>query len=273
MADPQRDDPLVRPFRRSDRDQLTALVNAHLSAVVPGMSVPASTVLGQLEREPAEYVVDPWVTEQVTLVAELRSRVLAAALILRYADDDSVGGDYRNAGEIKWFVCWPTIDRDGGSGRDTEAAGALLLQHALHQLERWGTSRQLADGSLPAPTTFGVPDVWPHVRRLLATAGFSPGREETLLTARVSDLRTVRAQHPWPELSIRRSVGDVGTRFTATDEERDWGYIEVDTTLGEQARFGRGRSVADVGNLYVDPTVRRRGSRTGCCQPSSTGWS
>jgi hypothetical protein len=29
----------VRPFRRSDRDQLSQLVNAHAAAVVPGMSV------------------------------------------------------------------------------------------------------------------------------------------------------------------------------------------------------------------------------------------
>ena len=26
----------VRPFRRGDREQLTALVNAHIAAVVPG---------------------------------------------------------------------------------------------------------------------------------------------------------------------------------------------------------------------------------------------
>ena len=33
----------VRPFRRSDRDQLTDLVNAHASAVVPGMAVSVNT--------------------------------------------------------------------------------------------------------------------------------------------------------------------------------------------------------------------------------------
>lgn len=32
----------VRPFRRSDRDQLTRLVNPHVEAVVPGMSATAS---------------------------------------------------------------------------------------------------------------------------------------------------------------------------------------------------------------------------------------
>jgi hypothetical protein len=29
----------VRPFRRDDRDQLTELVNAHIGAVLPGVSV------------------------------------------------------------------------------------------------------------------------------------------------------------------------------------------------------------------------------------------
>lgn len=49
----------IRPFHRADRDQLTALVNAHVQAVVPGVAVSVNTVLSQLEREPDEYVVDP----------------------------------------------------------------------------------------------------------------------------------------------------------------------------------------------------------------------
>ncbi|HEX8929440.1 MAG TPA: N-acetyltransferase, partial [Actinomycetota bacterium] len=47
----------VRPFRRSDREQLTALVNAHVQAVV---SVSVNTVMSQLERDPGEFIVDPW---------------------------------------------------------------------------------------------------------------------------------------------------------------------------------------------------------------------
>ena len=43
----------VRPFRRGDREQLTALVNAHVQAVVPGVSVSVNTVLSQLERDPS----------------------------------------------------------------------------------------------------------------------------------------------------------------------------------------------------------------------------
>ena len=69
----------VRPFRRNDRDQLTQLVNAHAEAVVPGMSVSVNTVLGSLERQPGEFIEDPWVSERVTLVAEQQHRVAAAA--------------------------------------------------------------------------------------------------------------------------------------------------------------------------------------------------
>ena len=82
----------VRPFRRSDRDQLTQLVNAHAEAVVPGLSVSVNTVLASLERQPGEFIVDPWVAERVTLVAEQQNRVAAAAHLLRYFADERAGG-------------------------------------------------------------------------------------------------------------------------------------------------------------------------------------
>jgi 5-keto 4-deoxyuronate isomerase len=66
----------VRPFRRADRDQLTALVNAHAQAVVPGAVVSVNTVLSQLEAEPDELIVDPWVDRRATLVAGQRGRVV-----------------------------------------------------------------------------------------------------------------------------------------------------------------------------------------------------
>src|SRR5919201_2319744 len=90
----------VRPFHRSHREQLTYLVNAHAAAVVPGVSVSVNTVMSQLEREPGEFIVDPWVSERVTLVAEQRDRVVAAAHLLRYSDDSDTGDKYRGAGEI-----------------------------------------------------------------------------------------------------------------------------------------------------------------------------
>jgi hypothetical protein len=89
----------VRPFRRGDRDRLTHLVNAHAEAVVPGMSVSVNTVLGSLERQPGEFIEDPWVSERVTLVAEQRSRVAAAAHLLRYFPDERAGESARGAGD------------------------------------------------------------------------------------------------------------------------------------------------------------------------------
>ncbi|WP_202805772.1 hypothetical protein [Actinopolymorpha alba] len=73
----------VRPFRRSDREQLTNLINGHIQAVIPGMSVSVSAVLNQLEREPREFIQDPWVTERATLVAYQHERLVAAAHLLR----------------------------------------------------------------------------------------------------------------------------------------------------------------------------------------------
>jgi hypothetical protein len=90
----------VRPFCRGDREQLTALVNAHVQAVVPGVSVSVNMVMSQLERALGEFIVDPWVRDRVTLVAEQRQRIVAAAHLLRYRAGEDVGESYRNAGEI-----------------------------------------------------------------------------------------------------------------------------------------------------------------------------
>src|SRR5918998_5830373 len=122
----------VRPFRRDDREQVTALVNAHAAAVVPGVSVSVNTVLSRLEREPGEFIVDPWVTERATLVAEQRRRVVAAAHLLRYAADDSVGESYRDAGEIRWFLFWP----EAPFWPDAAAASEALIAACIDALGR-----------------------------------------------------------------------------------------------------------------------------------------
>lgn len=97
----------VRPFHRRDRDQLTDLVNAHAAAVVPGMSVSVAAMLSHLEREPGEFIVDPWVRERATVVAEQNNRVMAAAHLVRFGDDDGVAPAYRGGGEIRWLLFWP----------------------------------------------------------------------------------------------------------------------------------------------------------------------
>lgn len=247
----------VRAFRRSDRAQLTNLVNSHIQAVVPGVSVSVSTVLNQLEREPDEFIEDPWVVERMTLVAEQRQRLVAAAHLLRYADDDMVSEDYRNAGVVRWLVCWSPAS----PWADAAEVGDQLAAACQAQLARWQVRRRYADGSLPAPAIYGVPAQWPHVRAIYERAGFVHGGDtEVVLVAPVDRLPS-SGEAPIPGLVVRRCVGINGTRFSAQLDDTALGYVEVDS-LADAERLARLSGWADIGNLHVDEGHRRRGVAT-----------
>ncbi|KMS75366.1 hypothetical protein ACM01_10280 [Streptomyces viridochromogenes] len=239
----------VRPFRRADRDQLTELINTHVAAVVPGVSVSVNTVLSALERQPDEFITDPWVGERVTLVAEQRDDVVAAAHLLRYRADDEVGADYRDIGEIDWFVCRPTAS----FRPDSDEAADLLMNACLAQLARWNVRARYASGELPAPAVYGLPRSWPHIRAGYERAGFRhTGDTEVILIARVADLPH---QEPRPGVTVDRTLGECGTRFTAYAAGRALGFIEVDTALSRPERHTRGTGLADVGNLHIEPSA------------------
>lgn len=249
----------VRPFRRGDREQLTALVNAHIAAVVPGGAVSVARILAQLEREPGEFIVDPWVDERSTVVAVQRDRVVAAAHLLRYSADEHVGESYRGAAEIRWFLFWPEASFWQGS---LDAADTLLAA-CIAQLDRWAARTQYADGTLPHPDVYGVPAQWPHVREALARAGFgvdAESRTETVFLAEVENLPPVGSP-PLVDLRVARSVGINGTRLTALLGEVQVGYVEVEI-LDEAERLGRQGRFADIGNLDVVEAQRRRGVGT-----------
>ena len=251
----------VRPFRRSDREQVTALINAHAGAVVPGMSVSASTVLSALEREPGEFVTDPWVSERVTLVAVLGERIAAAAHLLRYHADDRAAPDLRGTGEIRWLTFWPEAPSGNPYWPDATGAAEALTDASTRLLDHWGVTLQHAGGELPVPGVYGVPEQWPHVSALYERAGFRhTGHTEVVYLARISDLPRLAAP-PFPGLSIRRSAGMNGTRLSAVLGGGTVGYIEVDT-LDEGERRPRHGGWADVGNLQVTGAYRRRGVAT-----------
>ncbi|NEE10399.1 N-acetyltransferase [Streptomyces sp. SID7499] len=245
--------PEVRPFRRTDRDQLTGLVNLHVAAVVPGVSVSVNTVLGDLERQPGEFVTDPWVAERTTLVAEQRGHVLAAAHLLRYRADAEVGAPYRDAAEINWFVHCPAASL----WPDADLAADLLMRACLARFARWNARVRYADGSLPAPLVYGLPRNWPHIRALYERVGFRhSGDTEVILLARVADLPTAG---PRPGVTAERTLGECGTRFTARAEGRSLGHIEIDTALARPERHARAAGLADVGNLHIDPAQHGTG--------------
>jgi ribosomal protein S18 acetylase RimI-like enzyme len=248
----------VRPFRRADREQLTALVNAHIQAVVPGVTVSVNTVLSQLERDPGEFIVDPWVAERATLVAEQRGRVVAAAHLLRYGAGEDVGPAYRDSAEINWLLFWPRATH----WPDSAEAAAALMDASLERLRAWGGDHWHADGALPAPGVYGVPEQWPHVRALYERAGFvHDGHVEIVLLARVDELPGPAAP-PLDGLALDRSVGECGTRLSARLGEECVGFIEVETNLAEGGRLAHLGGWADVGNLHVDEAYRRPGIAT-----------
>jgi GNAT superfamily N-acetyltransferase len=248
----------VRPFRRSDRDQLTELVKAHAAAVVPGLSISVSSTLASLERQPGEFIEDPWVAERVTLVAEQQNRVAAAAHLLRYFPDDRAGQEARDVGEIRWLVFWPQTPTGNPYWPDSAPAAGSLMAACLALFGEWGVSRQQAGGELPVRGVYGVPEQWPHIRALYHEAGFGhTGHTEVVYLARVGDLPHP-GQAPLAGLSVRRSVGINGCRLSAVLGPDVSGYIEVET-FDEGERLARTAGWADIGNLHVTEPYRRRG--------------
>ena len=245
--------PVIRTFMRPDRDQLTELVNVHIAAVVPAWALPVSALLAQIEREPAQYVVDPWVIDRTTLVAIERDRVVAGAHLKRYAADGRVSPDYYGAGEVAWLVAWP---------RRQEAA--LALAHACAaKLDEWEVRRQWADGALPTPATFGIPSAWPHVRTVLEAAGFSDdeGRTEMLL-ARDLEALADPAEPPLEGLTVRREVDNLTVRFSAVLGDQIIGYVNVHDDLTRGGTLSCLRGWAQLHEQFVEAPYRRRGVGT-----------
>jgi GNAT superfamily N-acetyltransferase len=243
----------VESFRPEHLPQLRALVNVHLDAAVPGWSLPEAFIASRLEREPEEFVVDPWVVERATLCAVERDRVVAAAHLLRFGDGPEVSDACRAVGEIAWLVAWPGHER----------AADQLLAAAGEQLTAWETRTQWAAGGLLVPVLSGVPDAWPHIAAALARAGFraTPGREEAVYGGELRRVPTPSAP-PLTGLRWRRTVGETTVRFVATLEDRHVGVCEwdLDLTLGGARPALAGW--AELANMQVEEDWRGRGIGT-----------
>ena len=247
---------VIRPFQRSDREQVTDLVNAHIGAALPGASVSVNAVMSQLEREPNEAIVDPWVSERATLVALESERVIAAAHLLRYADEERVSESYRNLGEIRWLVCVP----------QHESAGDALVAACTAQLTGWHVSRQAADVSLPCPCCYGVPDCWPHLKTLFERGGFrhDEARTEVILAADVCALPEA-AGAPFPGVTLRREMGGptvATTRFGAWLGHELIGFADLLADLTHGGTLSRLAGWGELDSLYVAAPYRRRGVAT-----------
>lgn len=243
----------IRPFARRDREQLARLVNAHVAVAFPGGYVPAATLLNDLEHPLGEYIIGPWVTDGATIVGIERDRVVAAAHVRLYADDDRVSPGYKHAGEIVWLLCWP---EHGDAGRAVRDA-------AVAQLEAWRTRVHYAGGTLPCPGVYGVSDGWPHVQRIYADGGFTPagGQVEIVLAGSLASIPPA-GEAPIPGLSLHRQLGSLGTTFNAILDGEVVGLFEVDDDLTSGGTNLAASGWADTCNHRVREDLRRRGIGT-----------
>jgi len=234
--------PEIRPFLRHDREQLTDLVNAHVKAVIPGCSVPVATLLSQMERDPGEYIVDPWVIERETWVAIEDDRLVAAVHLHRYGSEPTVGPALRDVAGINWIVCWP-------SNLD---AGSDLMRHAVQRLDRWKPRTTILDMSLPAPLVYGIHDAWPHLAVLAREAGFSDadGRTELQFVIALDQIEPAGSP-PIDGLTVRRRLHVFGAAFAAMLNGREVGLLEVDDDFTRHGSMLRNDGWADISNLCV----------------------
>jgi GNAT superfamily N-acetyltransferase len=178
----------------------------------------------------------------------------------RYGEGEEVGPDYRNAGSIHWLVFGHTRD---------EAADALMAE-CLAVLDGWDVRVQFAGGELPSFATYGVPPTWPHVRDLYLRSGFANdgGHLELIFVIEVDRLPSTTAP-PVDGLTVARSLGAQGTRFTALLDGERVGLSEVELRASDvrSRQFGW----ADIGNLWVAEAHRRRGIAT-CLLVIAADW-
>ena len=243
----------VMAFDRSHLDQLTALVNSHISSVVPGWGVSDEYLHTRLDRDPDEYVVDPWVAERETLVAIERERVVAAAHLKRYPDEERVGHAYRGVAEIVWLVAWP----------DATDAGRALLGRVLQRFDEWAARERWGPQSLFVPSLSGVADVWRHIGLLLREAGFTPGEPyaEAIWGGPLAGVPAA-AEPPLDGLTIRRSVANLSTRLEAMLDGHGVGVFDIASDLTEGGALPSLRGWADVWTLEVVERHRNRGIGT-----------
>ena len=191
----------IETYNECHLAQLQSLMNSHLDVLVPGWALPLEYISSRLERNPAEYVTDPWVVERSTIMGLVKDRVCATAHVLRSVDEQGKG-----SAEICWFLAWP----------EKKEAGSEVLAAAGELLRSWGFDEQRFGLSLPIPVCVGVPDVWPHIAELLQASGYFPqeGSKEAVYGGGLVDTAPV-GDPPIDGLEIRRSMGRFGTQFSA----------------------------------------------------------
>ena len=241
----------VQVFEPSLLPHVAELVNYHLSAAIPGWTLPADYIDRHLHTNPTQPVIDPWVIERKTLCVVEKSQVVGAAHLLRYGDD-AVGEWYKNMADIAWVLFWP----------EHQAAGAALLSAAIEQMRRWGISGVYSwDSSLPVPLVCGVMDVWPHISALLTDAHFepTPDRKEAIYGGWINE-QLIPTCAPQPNITLHRTMqSSQGVAFTALHHNQKIGWCECITDLNKGGAIPTLTGWAELSNMFVEKSWRSKG--------------
>jgi GNAT superfamily N-acetyltransferase len=245
----------IEPFRRKHLPHLQTLINQHLSTVMPGWALPAPYILRHMYRNPSQPVINPWVTERLTLCMIERELVVGAVHLLHYGEGGTTGEYYRNTGDIARLLAWPGYD-----------AAAVELLTAVHdQMRQRGITCIYAwDSHLPVPLFTGIPNQWPHILRLFETSGYAPVLERAeAIYGGTLDTIPPAGNTPLPDLTIRRWIrSDRGAAFSAILDDEEIGWCEYDSDLTKGGELPAFRGWAELSEMFIQEQWRGRGIGT-----------
>ncbi len=231
-------------------EDLQTLINAHLDWLYSGWALTAEFIASRLLSCPEQPILDPWVAERQTLCALDHGRLVAAAHLLRYADDVTVGHDFRNAGDVAWFLAWP----------DAEEAGRELLAAVREFMQLWNVRIVYAwEAHLPVPGSSGIPDTWPHIRQMFVSSGFQPEGTKEYLFAGSLDGITPPDVNPMPAVQTRRAVVGRDALFSLWQADENIGHCECSADLTHGGLLPAFKGCAELRELVVATQWRNRG--------------
>ena len=236
----------IAPLDRSHLPQVLALVNSHLSTVIPGWSLTADYFWERLKSEPQEYITDPWVAERKSIVGIVKDRVCAAAHLRRYGDDTR----WKGVGDIDWIVFWPG---------EREASEAVMTE-CRRQMNAWQVMDEQISGPLPVPACVGIPDVWPHISGLVEQFGYSANEDidESVYGGTLNEISAL-GEPPVKGVTIQRDAGEFGTRFVARLDGRDIAHCECIADLTQGGQLPALAGWAELSELATSETMRNQG--------------
>jgi hypothetical protein len=99
--------PEIRPFLVTTAISSPILVNAHIKAVDPRLFGPVATLLSQMERDPGEYIVDPWVIETRDVGGDRSRPAGRGGCICTVRQDAASARRCATRREVNWSAVWP----------------------------------------------------------------------------------------------------------------------------------------------------------------------